>query len=166
MDLQTAANLAEIVSVLIVVGGFLFAVIQLMHLRHQRRDAAAIELARSFQSPEFGHALRLLLSLPPGLSSDELEEYGPSYEDAAMLVSLTLESVGIMVHRRVVSLEMVWELMGGLVLGAWERLEGWVEAMRAEQGREKFDEWLQWLVERLRQREALEELPAWKRTER
>ena len=83
-----------------------------------------------------------------------------------MLVSLTLESVGIMVHRRVVSLEMVWELMGGLVLGAWERLEGWVEAMRAEQGREKFDEWLQWLVERLRQREALEELPAWKRTVR
>jgi hypothetical protein len=162
VDLQTAANLAEVLGVIIVLVGSVFAIIQLMHLRQQRRDMAAIELARSFQSPEFGQALRLLLSLPPGLSGDELEEHGEAFLDAAMLVSLTVESVGIMVHRGVVEFDMVWGLMGGLVLGAWDRVEGWVTEVRQDQGREKFDEWFQWLADRMRECEAAGEAPAYR----
>jgi hypothetical protein len=126
---------------------------------------AAIELARSFQSPEFGQALRLLLSLPPGLSGEELEEHGEAFLDAAMLVSLTVESVGILVHRGVVEFDMVWGLMGGLVLGAWERVEGWAIEVRQEHGREKFDEWFQWLADRMRECEAAGEAPAFRRFE-
>lgn len=162
MELQTAANVAEVLGVIIVLAGSAFAIIQLMHLRQQRRDMAAIELARSIQSPEFGQALRLLMSLPPGESADDLEERGEAYLDAAMLVSLTLESVGIMVHRGIVELDMVWDLMGGLVLGSWERLEGWASQIRAEQGRAKFDEWLQWLADRLRERDERGEAPAYR----
>jgi hypothetical protein len=165
VDLQTAANLAEVLGVAIVLVGSVFAIIQLMHLRQQRRDMAAIELARSFQSPEFGQALRLLMSLPPGLSGDELEEHGEALLDAAMLVSLTVESVGIMVHRGVVEFDMVWGLMGGLVLGAWERVEGWATQVRREQGREKFDEWFQWLADRMRECERRGEAPAFQRFE-
>ena len=93
--------------------------------------------------------LLLGLSLPPGLSGDELEEHGEAFLDAAMLVSLTVESLGIMVHRGVVEFDMVWSLMGGLVLGAWDRVEGWAGQVRREQGREKFDEWIEWLVHQL-----------------
>jgi hypothetical protein len=165
VDLQSAANIAEVLGVFIVLVGSVFAIIQLMHLRQQRRDMAAIELARSFQSPEFGQALRLLLSLPPGLTAEELEEHGEAFLDSAMLVSLTLESVGIMVHRGVVEFDMVWGLMGGLVLGAWERVEGWVTHVRREQGREKFDEWFQWLADRMRECEQRGEAPAFQRFE-
>ncbi|MEJ2481556.1 MAG: DUF4760 domain-containing protein [Gemmatimonadota bacterium] len=165
VDLQTAANLAEVISVVIVVVGSAFAIIQLAHLRQQRRDMAAIELARSFQSPEFGQALRLLMSLPSGLSGEELEEHGEAFLDAAMLVSLTVESVGIMVHRGVVEFDMVWGLMGGLVLGAWDRVEGWAVQIRREQGREKFGEWFQWLADRMRECEAAGEAPAYQRFE-
>jgi hypothetical protein len=125
MDLQTAANLAEVLGVLIVIVGFAFAVIQLMHFRRQRRDMATIELARSFQNPEFSHAIRCVMMLPKGVSIDGLKKRGSDYENAAFLVSFTFESFGVMVHRRIVSLDMVWELMGGTILGAWERLEGW-----------------------------------------
>lgn len=163
MDIQTAANIAEVLGVVIVIVGSFFAIIQLIHLRQQRRDMAAIELARSFQSPEFGQALRLLMSLPAGLSGEDLEEHGEAYLDAAMLVSLTVESVGIMVHRGVVEFDMVWGLMGGLVLGAWERMEGWALQVRQEQGREKFDEWFQWLADRMRECEAAGEAPAYHR---
>ncbi|MCL7976037.1 MAG: DUF4760 domain-containing protein, partial [marine benthic group bacterium] len=165
VDLQTAANLAEVLGVVIVLVGSVFAIIQLAHLRQQRRDMAAIELARSFQSPEFGQALRLLMSLPAGLSAEEFEEHGEAFLDAAMLVSLTVESVGIMVHRGVVEFDMVWGLMGGLVLGAWDRVEGWVVQVRREQGREKFDEWFQWLADRMRECEAAGEAPAYQRFE-
>lgn len=53
MELNTLANLAEIVGAIIVIGGLWFAVVQLLHYRQQRRDLAAIELARAFQSPAF-----------------------------------------------------------------------------------------------------------------
>jgi hypothetical protein len=165
VDLQTAANLAEVLGVIIVLVGSAFAIIQLIHLRQQRRDMAAIELARSFQSPEFGQALRLLMSLPPGLSGEELEEHGEAFLDSAMLVSLAVESVGIMVHRGVIEFDMAWGLMGGLVLGAWDRVEGWVVQMRRKQGREQFDEWSQWLADRMRECEAGGEPPAYQRFE-
>jgi hypothetical protein len=150
MDLNTLANLAEVIGAVIVLGGFVFAFIQLAHLRRQRRDMAAIELARSFENPEFAHALRLVLSLPDGVSTTQLKGMDPQYEDAVMLVSLTLESVGIMVHRRITSLEMVWELMGGVVLTAWEKMHVWVGERRAELGHEKFNEWIQWLCNQMR----------------
>lgn len=151
MDLSTLANLAEVIGVIIVIGGFAFAILQLHQYRQRRRDMAAIELARSFQNPEFAHALRLVLSLPDGITSDKLAEMDPQYENAAMLVSLTLESVGIIVHRRIASLEMVWELMGGVVLTAWEKIHVWAGEHRVAQEREKFDEWIEWLCDRMRE---------------
>jgi hypothetical protein len=109
---------------------------------------AAVELARSFQTPEFARAFRVVLSLPDGVGPEEMKA-DPSCEDAAMLVSLTLESVGIMVHRRVISIDAVWELMGGMVLAAWRKIHVWAEHQREEQGGEKFDEWIQWLCDQL-----------------
>lgn len=150
MELSTLANLAEIIGAAIVVGGVAFAFVQLAHFRRQRHELAALELARSFETPEFAHALRLVLSLPDGITATDLRKMDSQYEDAAMLVSLTFESVAIMVHRRIASLDMVWELMGGVVLTAWRKLRAWAEEIRQEQGREKFDEWIQWLCDQMR----------------
>ncbi len=164
MDLATLANLAEVIGAVVVVGGFGFGVIQLQQFRLQRRARSAIEVARSFQDAEFARALRLVLSLPCGLDAKGLRGRGTEYEDAAMLVSLTVESVGLMVHRRLVSLPLVWELMGGVLLGAWARLRGWTEDTRTEQGRDKFNEWMQWLADQLeRHQERCNPAPAFHR---
>lgn len=149
MDLATLADLAEVIGAAVVVGGIAFGVIQLQQLRLQRRTQAALEVARTFQDADFARALRVVLSLPCDLDADGLRAMGEDYEDAAMLVSLTVESVGLMVHRRMVSLHMVWELMGGVLLGAWCRLEGWTRETRTETGRDKFNEWMQWLADQL-----------------
>lgn len=153
MDLNTLANLAEIIGLFTILGGLSFAVIQLLYIRGQRRDMVAVELARAFENSDFAHALLLVLSLPSGICADDLRKLDARYEEAAMLVSLTMESVGIMVHRRMVSLDMVWELMGGVILSTWDRLDVWAEDIRREQERGKFNEWIQWLVAQLRQHE-------------
>ena len=67
-----------------------------------------------------------------------------------MLVSLTLESVAIMVHHRIVPMQTVWELMGGVTQTCWDRMREWAQAVRREQGNEKFDEWLEWLSNQMR----------------
>ena len=107
-------------------------------------------------------ALRLVFTLPPGLDGAELKERGSKYEDAAMLISLTFESVGLMAHRHMVSLELVWEFMGGALLGSWDRIEDWTHDIRDRSGDEKFNEWMQWLVEQCRRRYVRED-PAHRR---
>ena len=86
-----------------------------------------------------------MLELRPGLTIDELEQLDDESRDAMMLLSLTFESVGIMVHRRIVDIDIVWELMGGVVLATWERLRPWAMHQRERSGREKFDERIEWL---------------------
>jgi hypothetical protein len=93
MDLNTLANLAEIIGFFTILGGLWFALVQLLSIRGQRRDMAAIEIARAFQNPEFAHALLLVLSLPSGIRAEELRNRDERYEEAAMLVSLTLDLV-------------------------------------------------------------------------
>ena len=159
-DLNTLANLAEIIGVVIVVGGFAFALIQIKEFRRQRNEAAALDVARSFHKPDFARAVLQVVSLPAGCPATQLKST-KEQQDAAMLVSLTLESFAIMVHRRIVALDLVWELMGGVTLTLWDRMRDWVYTVREEQGNEKFSEWLEWLADQLdKHKRSLDEPPA------
>ncbi len=51
-DLQSLANIAEILGVLIVIGGMCSAMLQMRQFRQQRRELAVIELFRSFCEPQ------------------------------------------------------------------------------------------------------------------
>ena len=61
-DLSTLANMAEIFGAVVVVGGLVFAVVQMHHYREQRRETAAIELLRSFQLKELVRSFLLRFS--------------------------------------------------------------------------------------------------------
>ena len=63
MDLQNIANFAEILSALFVVGGVIFATIQIKQMQSQRKEAAAIELFRAWQDPDFSRAFHSLSML-------------------------------------------------------------------------------------------------------
>ena len=148
-DLNALANLAEIFGAFVVVGGLGFGVIQMQHYRQQRRETAAIELLRSFHNPEFSRSLRAVLALPKGVSKGELGECSDGEKNAIMVVVLTFESIGVMVFRGIVPLEMVNELLGGVCVESWERLDRYTQDSRADSDRNTMSEWFQWLAERL-----------------
>jgi hypothetical protein len=148
-ELNTLANLAEVFGAFVVVGGLAFGVVQMLHYRQQRRETAAIELLRSFQNPEFSRSLRAVLALPQGVRKSDLAEHNPGEKDAIMVVVLTFESIGVMVFRGIVPLQMVDELLGGVCVESWARLERYMQELRAESGRKTMSEWFQWLAERL-----------------
>ena len=151
-NLNTLANLAEILGAIVVVGGVAFAVIQIRQFRRQRVEVASIELIRSFQSPEFTKALTFLLTLPSGTSAEELRQRSGDAEAFAMVVSTTFESIGVMVFRRILPIAIVEELMGGTIVSFWGKLKGWIETLREEQNRSDTHEWFQWLAGQLAQR--------------
>ncbi len=151
-NLETLANFAEILGAIVVIGGVAFAVIQIRQFRRQRLEVASIELVRSFQSPEFTRAHTFLLTLPNGTSAEELRQQSGDAEAFAMVVSTTFESIGVMVYRRILPIEIVEELMGGTIVSFWGKLKAWIETLREEQNRNDTHEWFQWLAAQLAQR--------------
>ena len=83
-DLANIANVAEIIGAIIVVGGLIFAVLQMRQTRQQRREMAAIELFRFFGHPKFTAAYKRVLRLPEGISADDIQGNGSSLEESAM----------------------------------------------------------------------------------
>ena len=112
-----------------------------------------MELVRSFQSPEFARAYSFFLALPTGTSAEELRQRSGDAEAFAMVVSTTFESIGVMVYRRILPIEIVEELMGGTIVSFWGKLEAWIETLREEQNRLDAHAWFQWLAAQLAQRE-------------
>ena len=152
MSLSDLANIVEIVGVLAIVFGIVFGLIQLKQHRKQSRDMAILELARSFEDPEFTAAYILITSLEDGVSDEDLRSKGPDYVAAAMRVGWKFETVGMLIYKRVVPMDAMADLVGGFSLKMWAILGEWAQEMRQKQDQPEFFEWYQWLIERLAER--------------
>ena len=76
MDLQTLANVAQILGAVAVVAAIVFGFVQIRQFRVQRRDAAAAELVRSFQDASFTQSFRLITALPDNATAEQLRSGG------------------------------------------------------------------------------------------
>ncbi len=149
MTLQTLANIAEIVGALLVVSGVFFGLVEIRNYRLQRQEVASMEIMRAFQSYEFTKALRLVMSYEQECKQQYGESMPQELQDAAMLVSTTLEAVGLMVYQRIVPFRLVQLLMGGVIQASWRVLSPHTDWLRDKLDRPSIHEWFQWLAKRL-----------------
>ncbi|MFT5501364.1 MAG: hypothetical protein ACI88G_001501 [Woeseiaceae bacterium] len=160
-DLSSLADMAEILGVIIVVGGLVFALMQMRQTRQQRRELAAIELFRFFGNARFSAAYKKIMHLPDGISAEEIRNSATNLDDAAMLISATMENIGVMTFQRIVPFAVVNNLVGSSVVILWSRLEPWATALREELGSPSAFEWFQWLAERLAEQQDGDLQPAY-----
>jgi hypothetical protein len=153
MDIVGAAEVVSAIAVLI---GFGFAMVEMRRYRNRRVRESALELVKSYQTPEFAVAITLLIDLPEGLSKEQLE--GHLGEDMRLisLLMTTWESLGVLTFRNEVSLELLDDFFSGPISLSWKKLQRLVEEMRRIGGRQTYFEWFQWLAERLEEREKAE----------
>jgi hypothetical protein len=147
-NIETLANLAEIFGAMTVIGGVVFALVQLREFRRQRRDVVTLDMMGAFQEPAFARAVRLIRQLPDAVSSSDLRNRGDEFEEAAILITTTFETIGLMVHERTASYRIARELTGGLAVVMWRKLARWMSETRIEQSQPNWAEWFQWLAER------------------
>ncbi|HVL87570.1 MAG TPA: hypothetical protein VM681_06150 [Candidatus Thermoplasmatota archaeon] len=148
LDLATLANVAEILGLATIVGGVLFAGIQLRNFRMQRRDAVVIPLVQCFQEPHLAASLRRVLSLPDSADPATIEA-DPDLLQAAEAINYTMESWGIIVFERSTDLHTLDRACGGIVRTAWRKLGPFVASRRQRYDNPAWGEWFQWLAERL-----------------
>ena len=152
-NLYTLAAIAEIFGAVAIVGGAVFGIFQVYEYRQRRRLQAAADICRTFTEPALARSVVLLKSLPDGLSLEEFRNRDSSYEEAAQMVGMAFETMGLLVQKDIASLTIVQELAGGLLLMLWRKIEFQIKDTRTEQNNPRFGEWVQWLVERIEERE-------------
>jgi len=150
---MNAELLFQAVQAVALVVGVGFAVYETRRYRKERNREAAMELLHAFQTPEFAKALVLAYRLPNGLSKREIE--GHLGEDLHLVYALTTtwESLGILVYRGEVSMDLVDDFFSGPITVSWRKLQGYFFGERQETGRDTIGEWFQWLAERFSDRE-------------
>jgi hypothetical protein len=147
MDFSSIANLVNAVAV---TAGVVFAATQLRDYRRQRRSDAMLELVRSFQSPAFTRALRRMNSLPDAAQPQQIRDaLGPDGADDVFLIGLTWESLGVLLFRREISMDVMDDFFSGAITISWRKLRVFVEEDRRTMQRETVWEWFQWLAERM-----------------
>ena len=145
IDLGT---LSELVTMLAVVLGVVFGLVQLHQTSRARRDHAAVDIVRTVQTQEVRRAVARILKLPDD-ADPQLIRDDPTLFEAALAVDSACEMWGSMVFERVVDHRLLDRMVGGAVRGTWRRLRRWVEAEREESRIPNVGEWWQWLYERL-----------------
>ncbi len=151
MSIEAISQAVEAIAVVIAVG---FAIVQVPQYRREKRREAAIELLHSFQTPQFAKALNIVFNLPDGLSKEEIEStVGDDFHLVYALMT-TWESLGILVCRGEVDLELVDDFFSGPIKISWQKLKGHVMGERSMLERDTIEEWFQWLTERLAERES------------
>ena len=145
-DIEHFAAIAEIIGVFTIVTGLIFGVFQLRAHRVQQRNVVATSLAKTFYNPEFAKAVVLLHQLPDGATAEDVREAGQEFEDAAVIVCTSLETMGLLVYKRVAQFDIVMDLAGGMCASMFRKLEKWVAFKRIQQDQPSWAEWFEWMA--------------------
>jgi hypothetical protein len=152
--MEVLANLADIVASIGVMLGLVFAGIQLRQFRLSQEREAGLVLLHSYQTPLMARGLYVMFTLPDDLSRYEVESRVGEELLTLWVLMVTWESLGVLVYRGQVELEMVDDFFSGPLMLSWRKLRRYVEEYREHVQRDTYMEWFQWLAERMQERES------------
>lgn len=145
--------LLSLISTGAVVIGVAFAGYELRLVRRQRAREAELLLAHSYQTPEFMRALDLVVELPDGLTKAKLEGLGAEVQASVGYWLGSMETIGVLVHKGELGIELVEDFMSGPIAVSWQKLAPYIEERRRAIHRDTMHEWFQWLAEHIAERE-------------
>ena len=151
--MEMVRAVAAVISTVILMAGIGFTIVQLRHARAARERSAMLELVHRLQTPEFARAMRVLFDIYCGPSKQRVADIVQENPGLIYDLMATWESLGIMVYRGEMSLDMVDDFFSGPIVISWEVLESFVHEERKKLHRDTTWEWFQWLAERMKERE-------------
>ena len=144
--LQTLANAAEILGAGTIVTALVFGLGQIRLLRAQRENAVASQLSQTFMDEGLARAVLLLQQLPDEVSAEELRARGREYEEAAIIATMSFETIGLLVYRGIAERDLALDLAGGIMGVCWRKLVRYQLTLREELGQPSWAEWFEWLA--------------------
>lgn len=148
-----AYTIFDILSKAAIIAAGIFAAIQLVQIRKQRSRESALQLLNSVQSPELIEAMNIVYGIPLGLTKIEIETHLGDKLPKVMRMHMQLESLGLLVFKKEIRLELVTEFMRGPILLFWGSMKNYFFDVRKTNNDENYGEWVQWLAEQVQNKE-------------
>ena len=146
-------TILSIISTSAIVAAGVFAGVQLRLYNKQRARESALQLVHSFRTPEFLSAVNIVFDLPGGLSKRELEDRLGDKLVHVLVILGTFESLGILVFRREIDIQLVEDFFSGVIILSGKKLGRYLDEVREASNRQTYYEWFQWLYQQLERRE-------------
>ena len=148
-NVQFLAGVAEIFGGVAVVFAISFGFVEFRRYKVVERREAAASLARSYQTPEMAATLRMVVELPEPIGMQQYRDLSDAEKNLIWSLFCSIESIGILVHRGELPLELIDEFFSIPIIDGWHKLAPYVEDFRQETDSPQAWEWYQWLHERL-----------------
>tara|TARA_B100000508_G_C11336518_1_gene217019 strand:+ start:48 stop:557 length:510 start_codon:yes stop_codon:yes gene_type:complete len=146
LDLSTFLNILNTVAI---IAAGIFAAVQLLQLKKQRSRESALQMLNSVQTPEFIDALNIIYNLSGDLTKKEIEDELGDKLSNVMVMFVKLESLGLLVFKREIKLDLVADFMRGPIILFWNKMKNYFIETRELNNDENFGEWVQWLAEQI-----------------
>ena len=148
-NVEYLASIAEILGGVAVLFAISFGFLEFRRYKAAEQREAAASLALSYQTPELAATLRIVLELPEPIDMRQYRDLPDAKKDLIWSMFCSMESMGILVFRGELPIELVDEFFSIPIMDGWHKLLPYVEDLRRESGRLNAWEWYQWLHERL-----------------
>lgn len=143
------ATLLNVISTIAIVGALVFTGLQVRAANRTRQEQAAIVVIQTTQNADWTDALALISTLPTSAEAEEITRRGETMEQAMIGLSIRLETIGYMVYCRIIPMQAVNNLIGGVTLVFWSRAQKWTENYRVATNNPRYNEWCEWLADRI-----------------
>jgi hypothetical protein len=153
------ALVLQIITTLTVVGGFIFGAINFREYGRARDEHAALAAVNALAVNSAAH-MRRVLATPTDRPFKDLVASDRELEASAAILCGQFEQLGYLVYRRIVSLAIIDDTVGGSIRAVWPRLRPWIEADRARVGNPYLEEWFEWLYLQLDRYQGKKSAPA------
>jgi len=113
--------------------------------RQVRSDKGARDVLSLAVSPDHIEAAYGILELPID-ARPELVKDSPELKRLTNILMVQYEYLGNLVYQRIVPLETLDLLVGGIIRASWKRLRPYIEEERRAKNLPNIAEWFEWLV--------------------
>ncbi len=158
--LDLIVQLAPILSFITIIITIIFGIIQLKQFKIQRKNLAAAEIMRTTQDAVFTDSLNLINKSEFIENVAYVRKFDPELEKAILAITTKFEILGFLVFKKVVPIEFVEQLIGGVCVTLWKKLHHYIEDYRILNDQKLFLEWFEWLAFQFKDRKRDESLPA------
>ena len=143
------ANLALALSFIV---GLVFGIQQVRAAARDRRERLTLETLAAFQTREFTELMFWIINREMPTTREEMRALPASDQIALMQLAQEMESLGIVVAERFISLDLVDKTLGTFVTTSWAKYKPLFEVIRETTPDPFLGEYFQWLSERIEER--------------
>jgi hypothetical protein len=148
-NVQFLAGVAEILGGVAVVFAISLGFVEFRRYKATEQRETAASLARSYQTPELAATLRIVVELPEPIGMQQYLDLSDAEKNLIWSLFCSIESIGILVSRGDLQIELVDEFFSIPIIEGWRKLAPYVEEFRQETDSPQAWEWYQWLHEQL-----------------